>query len=182
MEFVPAPDAKPPVAVCQACLRLIVPAASFVLSPVCDACVARAGEQPQPVPGLLLLKELGRGGMGVVYLALRPADGSLAALKTIKPAGTASRTDVDRFLREAAILRQLHHPHIVRFHEMGSAADLLYFTMEYVPGTDAKQLLRARGPFAVGEAVRLVCQVLTALGTHTTRASSTATSSRPTCS
>lgn len=101
--------------------------------------------------------------MGVVYLALQEGPGGVVALKTIVPAVAGTRTDVDRFLREARILEELRHPHIVRFHEMGEGNGRLFFAMEYVPGADAAQLVKQRGPLAVDRAVGLVSQLLDAL-------------------
>jgi serine/threonine-protein kinase len=102
--------------------------------------------------------------MGVVYQALRASDGRLVALKTITPALVPSEADVERFLREAQILSDLDHPNIVAFHEMGESRGLLHFAMDFVPGTDAAQLLkRHRGPLLVPRAVDLVCQLLQAL-------------------
>ncbi|NQT18009.1 MAG: serine/threonine protein kinase [Planctomycetes bacterium] len=74
-----------------------------------------------------------------------------------------SEDEVARFLREAEILRQLRHPYIVSFHEMGEADELLYFVMDYIPGTDASRLLHRDGPMEMGRAVRLICQTLEAL-------------------
>jgi serine/threonine-protein kinase len=101
--------------------------------------------------------------MGVVWLALRVADGSRVALKAITPAQLADGGLVQRFLREAGILRELDHPHIVAFHEMGDADGQLYFAMEYLPGTDAGRVLKQHGPLPVGRAVDWVCQALEAL-------------------
>jgi serine/threonine-protein kinase len=124
-------------------------------------------EAPAPglpaLPGYELLEELGRGGMGVVYRARRQADGALVALKMITPAVAATRPEIERFLREADILRALSHPNIVGFREMGEANGRLYFAMDYVPGTDAQRLLKAEGPLPVRRAVALVCQLLEAL-------------------
>src|SRR5262249_31321071 len=83
--------------------------------------------------------------------------------KTIVPSATSRRKLVDRFLREAGILRQLEHPHIVAFREMGEAGDRLFFAMDYVQGTDAGRLLQRDGPLAVARAVRLTCELLEAL-------------------
>ena len=102
--------------------------------------------------------------MGIVYQALRAADGILVALKTIKPAGTPSSGDIQRFLREASILRQLDHPHIVAYRDQGEVDGLLFFAMDFVRGCDADQLLRKnQGPLAINCAVGLVCQLLDAL-------------------
>ncbi len=154
---------QPPPPVCRACgtaVYLTMPAAAPALCPECeDSC----RKQAQTVPNHRLVREVGRGGMGVVYLALRLADLMPVALKTITPAGVNSKPNVERFLREAAILRELQHLHVVRFHEMGETSGMLYFTMEFVPGTDAGRLLRASGRLATPRAVTLACQVLDAL-------------------
>jgi serine/threonine-protein kinase len=127
----------------------------------------RAGIESSPlppeIPGFAVSEELGRGGMGTVFRARRDADRSEVAIKMIRPAVAGSQREIERFLREASILQRLRHPHIVAFHEMGRAGELLYFVMDYVPGTDAGKLLRREGPFSMGRAVRLICQVLEAL-------------------
>ena len=68
---------------------------------LCPACRGRIGNHPQPIPGYQVVCELGRGGMGVVYQAVRTADGELVAIKTIKPAVEPTPVEIDRFLREA---------------------------------------------------------------------------------
>src|SRR5262249_12927999 len=77
--------------------------------PLCPACRDQVCGQPQPFSGYQLVRELGRGAMGVVHLALRTADGAVVALKRIKPAADPSPPEVERFLREADILRRLDH-------------------------------------------------------------------------
>jgi serine/threonine-protein kinase len=131
--------------------------------PLCPACAAEVRGQPQPIPGHLMVRELRRGAMGVVWLALRGADGRRVAVKTIIPAQAGNWELVERFLREADILRDLDHPHIVAFHEMGEVDNQLYFVMEYVAGADASRILEQSGPLPVGRAVAWMCQVLEAL-------------------
>jgi serine/threonine-protein kinase len=117
-----------------------------------------------PISRYRIEKELGRGGMGVVYLAHDDARGEVVALKTIAPTASGSSPALARFLREASLLRRLDHPHIVGFREIGYVGGLLYFAMDYVPGTDADGLLRAfGGPLPTGRAVDLACQSLAAL-------------------
>jgi serine/threonine-protein kinase len=101
--------------------------------------------------------------MGVVYLAVSVAERALVALKVITPAGPVSRVQVKRFLREADILRELDHPHIVAFRGMGESNGLLFFAMDYVRGIDGARLLARHGPLPVGRAVGLVCQLLEGL-------------------
>jgi serine/threonine-protein kinase len=136
-------------------------AAEGVVEPAAEP--LEAEEIPTPQLGnFQLLRELGRGGMGKVYLALRLSDNSVVALKTILPA-VHSAPAVERFLREAAILSQLQHPNIVTFRDMGEAEGQLYFAMDFVPGVDAARLLRAQGPLPIARAVDLTCQLLDAL-------------------
>jgi serine/threonine-protein kinase len=176
--YSPAPRAQdtrpslPPSSVrerCLACLAALpagsgkggVPASAGPA--LCAACQNLAAQQAQPITGYQIIREIGRGGMGVVYLAIRSADNSLNALKTVTPAVAGSEAQVDRFLREAKILRDLNHPHIVAFREMGEANGQLYFGMDYVRGTDAAHLVKTHGPLPVPRAVGLVCQLLEAL-------------------
>jgi serine/threonine-protein kinase len=153
------PAAVPVAAVCMLC-QSQPPAPP---GPICPDCWRMAEEQPQPLPGYLLLREVGRGGVGVVYLAVRRSDQATLAVKTILPAGEPRPGVIERFLREADILRSLDHPHIVRFREMGHAGEHLYFAMDYVPGADADVLLMREGPLTVRRAVRMTNQLLVAL-------------------
>lgn len=121
-------------------------------------------QHPQPIEGYSIIDQLGSGGMGVVYLAIRNSDQLVVALKTVSPAGIVTPTEVQKFRREALILSDLDHPHIVRFRDVGESRGLIYFAMEYVPGVDGRQLLRAAAaPLPVGRAVGIVCQLLKAL-------------------
>jgi len=124
----------------------------------------KIAQRAQPFPGYQIVEELGRGGMGVVYLAVREVYGTVVALKTIKPAAAGSPAHLQRFLREANILRELRHPHVVAFEDMGMADGTMYFAMEYVPGTNVREILRQRGgALPQGEAVRMICQALDGL-------------------
>jgi serine/threonine-protein kinase len=131
--------------------------------PVCPDCEEAIRGQEQPIAGYQIVREVGRGAMGVVYLALRTTDSSLVALKTIRPTGSVTRVDIERFLREARILQALSHPHIVAFRDMNAADNLLYFTMDYVPGIDGRELVQKSGPLTVPRAVGLIDQLLDAL-------------------
>jgi serine/threonine protein kinase len=115
------------------------------------------------IPGFRVDRELGKGGMGAVYLAQDEASGELVALKTIIPAIVGSQGMVARFLREASILRQLDHPNIIRFRSIGQAEGRLYFAMDYAPGTDAARLVRKSGPLSIPQAVRIARQALEGL-------------------
>jgi serine/threonine-protein kinase len=125
-----------------------------------------AGDDGVPlIAGYRIEGWLGGGGMGNVWKVRRESDGQAVALKTIRPRVRASRAAVERFLRETDLQCRLNHPHIVAFHRNGRAGELLYFEMEYVPGSDASRLVVA-GPLPVARAVSLVGQLLEALA-HT---------------
>jgi serine/threonine-protein kinase len=102
--------------------------------------------------------------MGVVDLALRLADNRPVALKTIIPQCAAAPTDVGRFLREATILRELDHPHIVAFRDVGESNGTFFIAMDYVRGVNGARLLQTfPDGLPIGRAVGLVCQLLEAL-------------------
>jgi serine/threonine-protein kinase len=129
---------------------------------LCRVCQERVRLAGQPLPGYQLVRVLGKGGTGTVHLALR--GDRAVAIKVIVPAVRASTSKVERFLREARILCQLHHPNIVDFYETGEAEELLYFVMEYVRGPTAWQLWHSSGNnLPVARAVGLVCQALQGL-------------------
>ena len=150
----------PVAAVCPGC-DAVLPAGS--LGGLCDDCEEQARAQEQPIAGYRILRRLGKGAMGVVYLAIREADNSPVALKTLIPAVASTPAQVDRFLREARILCKLCHPNIVAFRDSGESGGKIFFAMDYVRGHDAWQLLRTEGPLPVGRAVALIGQLLEAL-------------------
>ncbi len=86
------------------------------------------------VPGYEILSELGRGGMGVVYLARQTRLGRLVALKMILDSGHARSDDLQRFRTEAEAIARLQHPNIVQIFEVGERVGLPFFSMEFCPG------------------------------------------------
>ncbi len=161
----PAPAVAPPPALalpaeCAGCGAALTEADDIGL---CPACQVESRTMRQAVAGYHIVRELGRGAMGLVYLAVCRADCRPVALKTIIPAAGGNETQILRFLREANILRELEHPHIVAFRDMGESNGLLYFAMDYVRGKDAFQLLKKQGPFDVRRAAGLIVQLLDAL-------------------
>jgi eukaryotic-like serine/threonine-protein kinase len=130
---------------------------------LCPACEGQSQTQRQTITGYHLVRELGRGSMGLVYLAVRRADNRSVAVKTIIPAAAGTEAQVQRFLREAHILRELDHPNIVAFRDMGESSGMLYFAMDYIRGQDAHKLMKKQGRFEVRRAATLACQMLDAL-------------------
>lgn len=120
--------------------------------------------QAQPIAGYRIVREIGRGGMGRVFLAVRQSDLAIVALKTILPGTVTHPRDQQRFLREADILRQLLHPNIVAYRDCGECDGLLYFSMEYVAGHGANALVKgASEPLPIARGVRIILSLLTAL-------------------
>ncbi|HEX7123548.1 MAG TPA: serine/threonine-protein kinase, partial [Gemmatimonadaceae bacterium] len=110
-----------------------------------------------------LQRELGRGGMGVVYLARDvqlDRDVAIKVLPTHLAQNPAAR---ERFLREARMAAGLSHPHIVPIHRVGEAGGFVFFVMSYVEGETLGQRLRTRGPLPPAEAARVLREVAWAL-------------------
>ena len=81
-----------------------------------------------------ILREISRGGMGVVYLAEQISLKRQVALKVLHAPGTLSRRHLDRFRREAEALARLHHPNIVPVYGIGEDDGVHYFSMKYIEG------------------------------------------------
>ena len=86
------------------------------------------------IPGYRILRQLGRGGMATVYLAVQESVDREVALKVMSPALLVDPNFGERFLREAKIAAKLHHRHVVGIHDVGRAGDYHYIAMEYLSG------------------------------------------------
>jgi serine/threonine-protein kinase len=115
----------------------------------------------------LLVRELGQGGMGTVYLARRAVaeDGApaRAAVKVLSAELSGEEGFRQRFQREIDVLRQLEHPHIVRFFEAGADRGRFWYAMELVEGPSLQDVLRERGRLPWPEVLALACQIAPAL-------------------
>src|SRR6188472_906410 len=105
---------------------------------------------------------LGRGGMGVVYLALDERLGRKVGLKLLPQSLAADMTHLGRLKREARTASALNHPNIVTIHEIGEADSTSYIASELIDGETLRQRL-ARGPIALNEAIDIATQVASAL-------------------
>ncbi len=120
-------------------------------------------DQPPVAPeGYEILRELGRGGMGIVYEARQVRLDRRVALKVMIAGREGSPELLHRFVQEARSAARLQHPHIVQVYEAGVEGSLHYFTMDVVEGEPVSNLVR-RGPLTVQRAVALARQVALAL-------------------
>jgi len=107
-------------------------------------------------------RELGRGGMAVVYLARERRLDRLVAIKVLPPA--LDDADLrERFLREARTAAQLSHPNIVPIFRADEIGDLAFFTMGYVDGESFAERIQTRGRVPAGEVVRVLREAAWAL-------------------
>jgi Tol biopolymer transport system component len=107
-------------------------------------------------------RELGGGGMGVVFLAEDRKLGRQVAIKVLRPEIGQSIGE-QRFLREISISARLSNPHILSLIDSGVADGLLYYVMFYVPGETLRHRLERESQLAIDEALRITGQVAAAL-------------------
>ncbi len=89
---------------------------------------------PDALPGYEILRELHRGGQGVVYLAIQKTTKRRVALKVMHAGEFAGPKDRARFEREVEILGQLNHPNIVSIHDCGTSGGAYFYVMDYITG------------------------------------------------
>src|SRR5262249_54172793 len=121
-----------------------------------------AAAAPPDLPGYEILAELGRGGMGGVYMARQTKLDRLVAVKVLPQETGTDPAFAERFGREARALAKLNHPGIVTVHDFGQSNGHSYFIMEYVEGVNLRQHLRA-GRIPLQDTLQLVGQICDAL-------------------
>ncbi len=110
-----------------------------------------------------LQRELGRGGMGIVYLARDVQLDRDVAIKVLPSHLARTPASRERFLREARTAAGLSHPHIVPIHRVGEAGGFVFFVMSYVEGETLGERLRTNGPLPPADAARVLREVAWAL-------------------
>ena len=111
--------------------------------------------------GYRILRLLGSGGMGEVYLVQHPRLPRQDALKVLRPDVSSDTSFRERFIREADLAAGLRHPHIVGIHDRGEHDGQLWIAMDYIDGTDAAQLMQQRYP--AGMPAELAIPIITAV-------------------
>jgi serine/threonine-protein kinase len=109
-------------------------------------------------------KQLGEGGMAIVYQASDLMLERTIAVKILRKDFSKSKAFQERFKEEARAAANLTHPNIVTVHDFGFDNDRLYIVMEHVPGTDLKQIIKKSGPLPIDHASRLFIQACAGLG------------------
>ncbi|QEL20456.1 WD40 repeat domain-containing serine/threonine-protein kinase [Limnoglobus roseus] len=113
------------------------------------------------IPGYDVLREIGRGGMGVVYEARQVKLDRLVALKLMLGDDPLNKA---RFLAEGQVIAAVKHPHVVEVYDFGESPDGPYIAMEYLTGGPLSDRLKAGPPFSPKEAAGLVARVASGVG------------------
>jgi serine/threonine protein kinase len=154
--------ARPPIGTL---VEALTPAetASSVPPPILPATTPCAGPTVLPElrdhPQYEVLRELGRGGMGVVYLARNKLMDRPEVLKVVNKRILDQPETAERFLREIRAAAKLSHASIVTAYSAVRAGDLLAFAMEYVEGEDLEKVVQTQGPLPVANACYYTLQV-----------------------
>ncbi|MEI8078124.1 MAG: protein kinase, partial [bacterium] len=111
----------------------------------------------------VIQRELGRGGVGTVYLARQLSLDRPVALKILHPEYAADQSFVNDFVREARAAAMLNHPTLVQAYAVGEDEGVFFFAMEYVEGTTLKHLLAHSGRMVTDRAMAVVTEINAAL-------------------
>src|SRR5262249_29456328 len=122
-------------------------------------------QDPRSIGEFRILRRLGEGGMGSVYLGYQEKLGQQVAIKVLSESLASNQVLVDRFYREAKSGQLLNHPNIVRTIDVGqdTATKKHYLLLEYIDGPSAHALLDEHGRLSVGDAVHIALDIARAL-------------------
>ena len=143
-------------------------ASEFIETPAGDVAAEMLGARPstfepgQKIENYRIIRLLGTGGMGEVYLADDARLNRKVALKLLPPHFTSNPDRVRRFEREARAASALNHPNIVTIYEIGKSASVHFIATEFVDGKTLRQLIN-ENPFKLSETLNVAIQVAGAL-------------------
>ncbi len=155
----------PEAATCEHCATLVRTDPAFSTPPrvLQEGSGARSAPPAPEIEGYRILRKLGQGGMGVVYLAEDVVLNRRVAIKVMTASLAEEETADAFFLREARAMATVEHPHIVRIYSFGERSGAAYLVMEYVEGESLAERIRRQGKFAIEEAVPIALEVTEAL-------------------
>ncbi len=138
---------------------------SRYLCPTCTAARRSPNAGRMNIGAYRILRELGRGGMGVVYKAVHEPTRRICAVKEILPDAAGDERTLKLFDREIGVQSMVSHPNLARILERGRDGDHLFFSIEYLEGGDAFKLVAEvfRGPLGPALACKIVCDILRGL-------------------
>ena len=159
------------MAVCRGCGAPIIADAVAGQCPACLLALARTPDDDAAEFDLrqfgdyVLGRQIGAGGMGVVYEAHRLSDGHRVAIKLIRDFHLTSATSLRRFTIEAEAAARLDHPNIVRIHEVGESHGHPYFAMDFIEGESLETKIGRGefGPLRVKDCARLIAIIARAV-------------------
>ena len=121
------------------------------------------GDEGREIAGFLIESEIGRGGMGVVYLAHQSYPERKVALKLLSPDLASDSAFRERFVHESNAAASTEHPNIVPVYGAGEADGQLYLAMRFIEGTDLGSLLAREGALPADRACRICAEIADAL-------------------
>ena len=111
-----------------------------------------------------ILQQLGHGGFGAVFVAEQAGLERKVALKTLLPQVAIQESQLERFQREAQLVKDLMHPNTIRIYDFGQTeGNLMYIAMEFLQGCDLGKTLKTEGAFSEARMYRVIKQVLKSL-------------------
>ncbi len=143
--------------------RVACPYCAKPVAVVADAPVEQDGLIGRRVGGCRLIRKLGAGGLGLVYLGEDLTDGRRLAVKLLAPKMAQDEQLVKRFLREARFCAQIDHPQVVRVFDCGFDRGVNYLIMEYVAGDTLAAVLAERGAIPWAETLPWIRDIAQAL-------------------
>ena len=156
---VTAPSAGPDVTAPSAGPDVTAPSRGAAATAAGQTQAAPAGvDVPEKLGGYEIAKELGRGGMGSVYLGRQVSLDRKVAVKVMKPEWSRNPVFLSRFTREAYAAAQLVHHNVVQIYDIGAEEELNFFGMEFVDGTSLGDLVKQEGKLDAEQAAGYILQ------------------------
>lgn len=106
-----------------------------------------------------VMQELGRGGMGIVFLAYDKQLKDNVAIKVLSPFLSGDSESLERMRREVTSARKITHTNVIKIFDIAEAGGLHYITMEYFPGENLRQLITRRGPLPIQDGLQIAFQI-----------------------